>query len=458
MHQAPYQHSLDTIEVYKKVIGYFIKKEQGKAIALGTIPESEYIQRKIYREAVCILSRRSIDSFVYDVYNKDENIKNSPNLIITSKELGAYQNIDTFIENFESEIIEREKVLKRQVHNSIEEIIGWNPDRKLIKANYLKIMAKDKASEEVLEHVVSIPRYYDEETINIMLHNHPDEFLPPFARIKETGQSIRYSDVEILGVMNITTLYNPAKVKSKEVQIDEAEYIVQSRIKRSYRELEKFVELILGKREGNLPYDSIAMIAVMPTPIIKTDNKILEKGKEIMCVRDGSRIYKFKDFISKIASKDKYTYLENVMPTGQKETIDDIILKLSEGDYDEKNFNQVITQINDTAIEIKTEAQQNNTSGIYNITDNRKEKLLQGIKYSAIIEGDKRIEIWVMNPLMYSTYSGELIGHTSSYVKKRKDDRTKKLEGLHILASLLEKRFKRLYEARIQHDIQNIGG
>jgi hypothetical protein len=499
MNNLPYQHSLDAIGIYQKIINYFVVKEKEVALISGKIPESAYVQKRIYDKTVCVLNRKSIDVFVNEVYNKDELIKNS-NSMITSTELNKYQSIDEFIANFEEEIIEREKVLEKQVNKCVDEVINWNPNIKLVKANYLKIMAKDKLSEQVLERTVPISNFYDEETINMMLYNHPEEFLPYYARLVETNQKIKYSDVELLGVMNITTLYDPNKVKSKEVKIDEAEYIFQSRIKRSYRELEKFVELLLNKRyTDDLPYDAIAMIAVMPTPSIRctnkndfinntlvnnanninntitdntinntiTDNTITSTNNMISFnkpaidkILDGSKIYKFKDFVLKKISKYEDVLLENVMQAENLENYeykkiiqDNKILKLKEN-YDETNFNQVIAQINATTKEIKDEAlKKRMPNGSYIITDIRKECLLQGMKLGTIVDDHTRMEIWVMNPLMYATYGGELIGHTSSYVKSRKDRRMQKLDGLLTLATLLEKRFKRLYESRRKEDM-----
>lgn len=379
--ELPYENLVKTFQIYKHTLEKVIKEEYGAAEDLGMDIESKYVQESIYNQ------------FIKEVSLKD---------------------IKRFTQNFDSILIEREPILKRHVTEYIETIKDWSrSNSKLETAHYLKILAKDKLSNEVAKRIVPVSDYYSEETIDIMLQNHPEEYFPVFSRIKKSGGKLDLKYTELLGASKVTGLYNPRKIKSREVQLEELLYIIFSRIKSSPRELEKFVLDLLNRRAEKAcskaspkasPYDDIASTIILPT---------IEE------------VYKFSGYITKRADMTK-GFIKNTLTAEQNKVTK--IQKLQDT-YNKENYNYIISQCKKTILALKQEAYKKNYPlGQLNITDEIHEILHQNLQGKLVIDGVKE-EIFMMTPYLYSIYDNEL-GHNTHYISARAAKHARLLMGI----------------------------
>ena len=378
--KSNYDTFLNTVQDYKDKLEDIIHEEYSTAMELGMDIESRYVQESIYNHFI--------------------------------KEIGS-KEIQKFTQNFDSVLIQREPVLKRHVGEYIETIKSWSKNNsKLSTAHYLKILVKDKLSNEVCKRIVPVSDYYSEEQIVVMMINHPEDYLPIFNRIKKTGAKINMDDIEILGTSNVTGLYDPRTVKGREVQLDELTYVIYSRIKSSQRETEKFVLDLLNRRKGkdkqsagekDKPYDSIALTVIPPN--IK-------------------EVYQFSDYLTKRANMTK-GFIKNTLTAAQNKVAS---IKKLQNTYNQENYDYIISQCTETISALKQEAYKNNyPPGKLNITSEIKETLHQNLQGKLVIDGVKE-EIFIMTPYLYTIYDNEL-GHNTYYVSARAEEHAKLLRG-----------------------------
>ncbi|MGV8171531.1 MAG: hypothetical protein ACP5OA_02450 [Candidatus Woesearchaeota archaeon] len=386
------------------------------------------------------------------------------------------ERIDTYCKSYDNVLSEREIKLKDHVKSIINQIKNWekydSKTKKSLKYNedlgekqYVKVVAKYINTETVREIIVPVGAYlsekemdkriqsitpydtamqqYEEDIAEIKNSNlsaseikelleekvkeKPRKYLPSFSDI---DPNIDLSKIEILAVSNVTILYDKNKVAdidSEDVPFEELtrtkalKYAIYSRVKKSFRETEKFVDDLLNLRtKKDIPYDDIGVIVQVPR---------------------GEEVYNILNYI--IDTSSTYPEIGNTHTKRQneKKTKDgNIVLKLRDDNYttvngklyrvcDPDNLKAVLEQIIRTESSVDKEIREKAKSSSkekYLLTNDEIEQEKQGIKVGHTI-GTFKCETYLMLPKMLETYFGKHIGHGADYFRRREIKREKYL-------------------------------
>ncbi|MGV8151116.1 MAG: hypothetical protein ACP5NV_05290 [Candidatus Woesearchaeota archaeon] len=343
-------------------------------------------------------------------------------------------DIEKFSENMNYYLQIREEVLKNYTEKRIKQILDLNP--KLIHERYLVVGSKKKSTGEVFEKRIKSNSYNKESVISHLIREHKDNLLP---------ENTDLSDIDINFAVNLSAFYDMDKVpRSKRLAITldksatslddpesylkNAEYIIASREKKSFRELEKFVDYLLGVRE-EFHYDSIATHEICP---------------KILLHNNVEKIHALSD-----SKPFKADYRPNniLLPFYNKDNINEIV----------SNGKKIIEKVTAAKREVSAE---------------EKEQLLAGVwvdhHYSKM-----RVETILQMPEFFDWFRG-ILGHDSYYYSTRKTLREKSHKNLKFqlhrgksdaeniiihydinqVAKHLENRFKKIYDLDILSESQ----
>lgn len=331
-------------------------------------------------------------------------------------------DIEKFSENMNYFLIVREEVLKNYTEKRIKQIKEQNPDLNL--SRYVYVGSKIKSTGETFETYIEEDSYKKESTINHIINENRKLLLP---EADETDIEITYTVNVAAFNSNIKNINSNNRTK-KFVTLDNmtplnSDYIIISRVKRSKRELEKFVDYLLGIRD-EFHYDSIATHEIVP------NGKILYDSVE--------NIHTISD---SIPFKAEYRPLGLLLPFYKKE-----------------NINNIINEGNN--IESILEARKK-------ITQEDKNKLLAGIWIDHHFN-KMRLETILQIPEFFKWYKG-VLGHNSYYQKERERNRVENQKNmkfyihkskaeeqsiilnynLNHVAKHLEERFSKVYDPNI---------
>jgi hypothetical protein len=376
----------------------------------------DYINDKIHEYRRAILSSKS--EIYYELRNSGIDCGSEYaqeiifNRFITKITTDNKKEIERFGEYFGQVITQRDQVLKRYVRKSIDHIKTWKDNEHLVEANYLQTIAADTKTNTVQTKITPITGYFDEKTIEYVKRNYPDEYIPKF--IRPDNSQANFEDIEILSIANVTGLYDirNANIKKtlkqnseQKLDLNELEYRIYSRVKRSSRELKKFADWSCGLRnEDDYPFDGIATTIVC-------------KDKTSKKAPDGKELYAFKDFASSISSSVLVTNTnsarENNDPLNR--------VKKLQNEYSTENFSQILEQLKETTKRIARGKEVTKTIKYqeYTLLKDDIERLKQYIQLKHYIENNNRVETLIMTNNMYQIYTGEDIGHTSFYFANR---------------------------------------
>jgi len=321
---------------------------------------------------------------------------------IISKILDDDQNaIYHFQDCFTGATLQRDAVLSRYVKNSLKELQSWHPEIEVEEAHFLEVMAADKKTQTVRTRTESINGYHRERTIDTLLTNQWDKYVPIFPRMD--GNTAKPEDIEILAVKNISGLYDVSRID----EINSPEqfmYQIDSRIKTSERELKKFLDWSYNRRDiKDYPYDSIAATIIIPD----FDPKEKPNGKEL---------YRFKDYVRNIS---KNCYDNNALEKDQAYYEERGIIKLLDKKYNDSNYKAILAQMDKTARRVDIERKRNRNNPEYRISKDDTDRLFQGSQLKHEIEGNNKIETLIQIRSMNEEYKGPRIGHTSFYFYDR---------------------------------------
>jgi len=298
-------------------------------------------------------------------------------------------DIEKFSENMNYYLTVREGVVKNYTEKRVKQIAENNP--KLIHNRYLVVGSKKKSLNQVFEKAIPVDSFKMESTISHLIKEQPDRLLP---------ENTDSSDIEINYAVNVSTFHDPAiipKTFKKFVTLDDPlkylqekpEYIVISRVKKSKRELEKFVDYLLGIRE-EFHYDSIATHEIVP------------KGKI------------FYDNIEQIHTiSDSKPFKSDYRPAG-------ILLPF----YNKENLHDIIVEGNNVSEKLSNSQKQ--------VTNADKDKLLAGIWIDHHFN-KMRIETILQIPEFLNWYKG-VLGHDAHYHKEREEKRLNKQKNVRFQA------------------------
>jgi hypothetical protein len=175
------------------------------------------------------------------------------------------------------------------------------------------------------------------------------------------------------------------------------------------RERKKLIDWMLGLRpKEDYPYDATgALVAVSDT------NK---DGKE-----DGMQIYSLRDFIVKRCRQYGKIIQENLRT--KVENSKSKIQKLAIEKYDSENYRTVMRQSRDLSRKLERKKRHKDKLELdYEQMSVLRKIFFQGPKIEHYFN-DTRTETIIMNKEMYKNYSGEYIGHTSTYIAWRDQER-----------------------------------
>jgi hypothetical protein len=288
-------------------------------------------------------------------------------------------DIEKFSENMNYYLMIREGTIKNYHGKRDKQIAENNP--KLIQNRYLVVGSKKKSTNETFERAMAVDSFKTESTILHLIKQYPDLLLPKNTDI---------SDIEISYAVNTTTFHDPeviAKSTKKFVTLDDPnrylqqkpEYIVISRVKKSKRELEKFVDYLLGIRT-EFHYDSIATHEIVPR------EKFYENIEQIHTISDSTPF------------KADYRPKGILLPFYKKENLHNIIIEGSK------------------------------LAGKYSITHKEvtpkdKDTLLAGVWIDHHFN-KMRIETILQIQEFFDWYKG-VLGHDAHYHKEREENRLK---------------------------------
>jgi hypothetical protein len=354
---------------------------------------------------------------VYAEIGRNETLKNFYLLSSESVQEMIYQRIISRILDKDSNTInnlkeqsivatlQRDAVLSRYVKKTLEQIQNGHPEIEAEQAHFLEVMAEDKKTQTTLSRIEPINGYQRENSIDALLINQREKYMPIFERVD--GTIATEKDIKIVAVKNLTGIYDVRRV-SEIASPEQFLYEIDSRIKRSERELEKFLDWSYGRRDVNdYPYDNMAATIIIPD----TDQKGSANGKEI---------YGFKDFIRSISSN---SFDNNSLERNKSEYEKKGIIKLVDRRYNDDNYNAVLTQMDKTAKKIDIEQNRNKKNSEYRVSKNDTERLFQGPQLKHEIEDKNKIETLIQTRTMNKEYKGPRIGHTSFYFADRERDR-----------------------------------
>lgn len=329
-------------------------------------------------------------------------------------------DIEKFSENMNYYLTVREEVLKNYTEKRVKQIAENNP--KLKHNRYLIVGTKKKSTDELFEKAISVDSFKKESTISHLIREHADKLLP-----KNTDTS----DIEIMYAVNVSTFHKPDvifRTGKKFLTLDDPllylkekpEYMIISRVKKSKRELEKFVDYLLGIRDS-FHYDSIATHEIVP------------KGRI------------FHDSVEHIHTiSDSKPFKVDYRPNG-------VLLPF----YSKENLNDIIVE--GTAAENISEARKK-------VNAEDKNKLLAGIWIDHHFN-KMRIETILQIPEFFKWYKG-VLGHNAHYQRERTKKRLESQKNmkfnlyksktgdqsimlnynLNYVAKHLEERFSKVYE------------
>ncbi|GIU70187.1 MAG: hypothetical protein KatS3mg002_1423 [Candidatus Woesearchaeota archaeon] len=288
------------------------------------------------------------------------------------------EDIEKFSENMNYYLTVREEVLKNYTEKRIKQILQKNPD--LILKRYIVVGTKKKSTNEVYEKFMNVDSYKKDSLIEHIIKEHPKDLLP---------ENTDETDIETTYTVNVAAFYKKDNNNFRFATLDtpntilqnNPEYVLISRIKKSKRELEKFIDYLIGTRE-EFHYDSIATQEIVPKNKAFYDN--IEYIHEISDPTPFNIEYRPKGILLPFYNKDNISKLIN-----NGETISNKLLSLK-----------------------KTPS------------DDDKNKLLAGIWIDHNFN-KMRIETILQIPEFFKWYKG-VIGHTSYYQKERSENRIKK--------------------------------
>jgi hypothetical protein len=216
-----YNYLTQTLKQYKESLGRIIKEEREAAKGKSMLQDSQHVQDTMFYR------------FIHGI---------------------GEDKILEFKENFYNFMLIRDPTLKGYVENRVKKLMEKNPN--LETKRYIQTRAMSSSTGEVEKRIVEINQYQTETDLeNLLLDNH-QKFLPEFRPMPP--------NITVLGASNIIGLYDKKKHR-KAPKLEEMDYRIYSRVKKSARELEKLVDWMLGLRGGEgFPYDSIGTIEVVP--------------------------------------------------------------------------------------------------------------------------------------------------------------------------------------------------
>jgi len=393
----------DIIHDHRKILYNIMTDEYMIAKAAKIDPDSEYVQEQIFKK-----------------FNEK----------VTD------QDIEILRAKFFDEIKNRDKNLPVYVDDIVKYLNNIKGNEDLVEAHFLQTMAKDRKTGEVLTKTVELRGYYNEKNIEDALKNRYKNIVPDF--IRPNGEKANRNEIELIAIVNATGLYDPKKTNDEGKLIDtlgvelikHLEYVVESRIKTSEREMKKAIDWICGLRSlGDYPYDGIAARVITP-------NEALAFGSI------GEQIYMIKDYIEKKYNKYGEVIIKNDKTKEENSRAKDDkgnpnIIKLNRGQYDRENFRAVQMQIRKVYDSLKKKIK---TDPDYELKSWEKDALLQYLQIKHYIPNVEhltnketkkkrdRAELHILTKEMYDHYAGEFVGHTSKYLRGRDDDRRKSIE------------------------------
>ncbi len=289
-------------------------------------------------------------------------------------------DIEKFSQNMNYYLMIREGTVKNYHGKRDKQIAENNPQ--LIQTKYLVVGSKKKSTNETFEKAIVVDSFKTESTIAHLIKQYPELLLP---------LDTEASDIELSYAVNVSTFHDKeviTKSSNKFATLDnplrylqqKPEYMVISRVKKSQRELEKFVDYLLGVRT-EFHYDSIATHEVVPKGKI-----FYENIEQIHMISDSTPF------------KADYRPKEILLPFYNKENLHNIII---EGNKLAEKY----------AITHKK------------VTSEDKDKLLAGIWIDHHFN-KMRIETILQIQEFFSWYKG-VLGHDAHYHKEREESRLK---------------------------------
>lgn len=387
--ELPFKDLEEIIHKHRDIAQNVITNQYMLAKATKISPDSEYVQREIYKE-FCQKTEADMEVLKNLFYHVNMQ---------RDKSLREY----VFGTNYKED----------QANKNIGGVIGFlkemKGNEKLELAHFVQTMARDIKTGVVYTRTVEVNKYYSEKDINTMMKEEAKNFFPKFVRPNKETATL--NEIEVLSISNVTGLYDPKKINKKKELFDNLEYEVYSRVKTSEREMRKFVDWMLGlRKKSDYPYDAIALRIVVPN----------DKRR---CGDSGEQMYACKDFVDK--KYKRYGEIISKNLNTEKENEDVEVEKLNKNGYIKKNFTNILTRMREVYNDLK---KKNKGSNIYEPNKDQKEALLQYMQFKHYISTGDRAEIQIMNKEMNSHFIGEFVGHTSKYIWGRDKEREEYLE------------------------------
>lgn len=306
---------------------------------------------------------------------------------------------------------QKEKVLSNiYLKKRTESLLNKNKNLELVYSVLVK--AKHKITKEVRQKISpNVMGYQVEQQLEYLVTN-PD-YLPEFTGFK----NISYDDVEIMEAQNLigfkkksSELKNPKYIKSDVFDInyfnnyiDQFDYLIMARVKKSKRELEKLSHWILGLKD--LSFDSMGTIEVVP------NNSFLKEYYNIVNLEGTKNFFPVYKYFPELRK-----YIEN-----KKRPINELQPELNKElkQFEHETINaakSVYSKLIDAkAYEQTYKVPYPDFSKI--VTPQERNLLLKEFKIYRIYQGE-RLETIMFTPEYFKYYRGE-IGHHTFYERWR---------------------------------------
>ncbi|MCF7865987.1 hypothetical protein K9L67_05430 [Candidatus Woesearchaeota archaeon] len=393
----------------------------------------------------------------FTTYKKiiQESIKKHQDKPIETRQEAINETIDQKFEELPTELTpeiigtwyasakeDRENILIKSLKERIEEI---KQNTKGLEIKYsTQIIAKSSITGEIKNKIIpNLDQTYQKaKTLESKVIKYPETYIPTFLNNEKYIFNSNESEIELLESKNIITFERKRKIKSKNSWKDpfginemneffkDSIYIITSRVKKSKRELEKQVEILLGLRDDDF-YDHIGYLESIPKKnFLKEINKALKKGK--------NGIIDFDYFPELIDPYNKKN-----LTNEQKQTLIHKIITQAEINAERiaKKALKKYTEIYYKEKEIG--AQLNNYKNVLN--SDEKKALVNYLKIISTTSGEKTESIFLTKKL-FEFYTG-VAGHHIYYIRQRDTDKKEKLlrYNLDKVAENIEKKLNPLY-------------
>lgn len=389
-----YYPSLDKIHEFRKVLvgeETFTEKDKNKGRKkkeIGIIQEER---------------ERGLDKgYVFDSQQVQENI------VQEFKTWFSDDEIQTFCDNFYDFLLTSDTQLNKYVSERRRQILEHHPT--LQTQRYLKVLARNIHTGAIKKKITPVKSYITEVSL--------DELIFESGTSKDKGKSEYLPSFdddtlpEIVSTANIVGLYEPSRTIPP---LEKMPYIIQSRVKRSERYLQKFVDWMLGVREIKdyardfFFYDSSGIIEINPLKELYPSTKQIQE---------------------ELSDKPKSHF-------------DNTTFWIEYASELPKEFNKAI--VTKKIIAAQKLAKEIKHRGGHNITREEKKILLMGLKIHHIYD-HMRMESFMQTREMFEIYENT-IGHTTIYIADRDRNRKEVLakNGLQFVASNLEDMFRPMF-------------